>query len=47
LSALEQALHFHSKNNFAEAKRIYKDLIDKDHLSLESDCENKDSDNEF
>jgi len=30
LSALEQALHFHSKNNFAEAKRIYKDLIDKD-----------------
>lgn len=24
-----------------------KDLIDKDHLSVESDCENKDSDNEF
>lgn len=30
MSALEQALHFHSKNNFVEAKRIYKDLIDKD-----------------
>ena len=30
MSALEQALHFHSKNNFAEAKRIYKDLIGKD-----------------
>jgi len=38
LSALEQALHFHSKNNFAEAKRIYKDLIDKDGKDFNALC---------